>query len=123
MRPLRRRRIFAHLALFALAMQFVAAFGHAHAHPAPGQNIPLASRIFFSPVPGTCLPGLPEHLECTVCVAMNLLGSSAMPQAAPELGLALRLASMLSGGCAVRAPPLAVTASFLARGPPVSDLT
>ena len=123
MRPLRRRRIFAHLALFALAMQFVAAFGHAHAHPASRPNIPLASRIFFAPVPGTCLPGLPEHLECTICMAMNLLGSSDMPQAAPEPRLASRLAEVVAPNQAARVSPDAVTASFFARGPPVSDLS
>lgn len=123
MRPLRRRPVFAHLALFALAMQLVASFGHVHAHPASHQNLPLASRTFFVPVSGACLPGLPDHLDCTVCVAMNLLGSTAMPQAAPELGLALRLAEMLSRNGAVRVSPDAVTASFQARGPPEGALT
>lgn len=122
MRPLRRRPVFAHLALFALAMQLVASFGHVHAHPASHQSLSLASRTFFAPVSGACLPRLPDHLDCTICVAMNLLGSSAMPQAAPELGLVPRLAGLLSADGAVRVTLDAVTASFQARAPPGRDL-
>lgn len=123
MRPLRRHKIFARLALLALAIQFVAVFGHAHAHPAARQNTPVASRIFFAPVSGTCLPGLPEHLECTVCAAINLLGSTAMPRAAPDAGLGSFLVEMLAPGGAVRSHFERDTASFFARGPPLSDLT
>lgn len=121
MRPLRRRLVFAHLALFALAMQFIASFGHMHAHLA--HTPPLASRTFFIPSSGGCLPGLPDHLDCTVCVAINLLGASALPQAVSALTLLQRFAETLSEGGAVRVPPDAVTASFRARGPPNPDLT
>lgn len=122
MRLLRRRPFLRHLALFALAMQLFATFGHVHADPVSHGRTPLEARTFFAPLSKTCLPGLPDHSDCTICAAMSLLGSSAMPQAAPELGVHLHFVGMLSRSD-VQAPPDVVTASFQARGPPARILT
>lgn len=122
MRPLRRRPFLGHLALFALAIELIASFAHVHAHPAAQQVRPLASRIFYAPASGPCLPGLHDHLECSICAAMNLLASSDVPEAAPDPGMALRLAVVLSEVGAERVAPKAAAASFQARAPPGLDL-
>lgn len=122
MRLLRRRPYFRHLALLALAIQFFASFGHVHAEPVSHSRTPLEARTFFAPPSKTCLPGLPDHSDCTICAAINLLGSSAMPHAAAELGGHLHFVGMPSRSD-LQAQPDVVTASFQARGPPDRSLT
>jgi hypothetical protein len=118
------------LALLALATQFLASFGHVHSHvhagvphtdPLAHSRASLEDRTFFASLSKTCLPGLPEHSECTICTAMNLLGSSAMPQTVPSPGPHLRFAGTLARNDA-HAPPDVATASFEARAPPDDHL-
>lgn len=116
-RLLRRRRYLRHVALFALAIQALATFGHVHADPASHPRAGLQARTFFASLTQMCLPGLPEHSDCTICAAIGLLGASAMPQAAGEPGIDLRLAGLLPRADTYL-PPAIGTAAFEARGPP-----
>jgi hypothetical protein len=115
MRLLRRRSYLRHLALVALAIQFLAAFGHVHA--GAGLHTPLEARTFFAPQSGPCLPGLPDHSDCIVCAAVALLGASAMPQLSSEVGVDLRFAGVLTGSETLSLQD-SETASFQARAPP-----
>jgi hypothetical protein len=120
MRLLRRRRYLRHVALFALAIQAIATFGHVHADPAAHQRAGLEARTFFASLTQMCLPGLPEHADCTICAAINLLGASAMPQTAGVPIVDLRFAGLLPRD-AYR-PPEVPTSAFEARGPPPGRL-
>ncbi|MDQ8699185.1 hypothetical protein [Hyphomicrobium sp. LHD-15] len=117
MRLLRRRQGLRYLALLALAVQFTAVFGHVHAGPVSHARVGLQAHTFFAPASKTCLPGLPEHSDCVICAAINLLGASDLPQPVSMPSMALHLSDVLIGHDVDAMPDLA-TSSFDARGPP-----
>ncbi len=113
--PLEASEGFAHLALLALATVPLLA---RHARPSRPRSTSHWHRGSSSPPVLNLPPGASRApRSAPISVAINLLGSSAMPpEAAPGSKFAPRLAGLLSGACTVRAPPHVVTASFLGPG-------
>ena len=91
MRWFRANRTFGgRLALFALAVQFVVAFGHIHRDDIYGPPRPAAAMTAAVPDGGQPLPANhpAKHSDdyCAVCATMSLLGNSFVA-AAPTLPL------------------------------------
>jgi hypothetical protein len=122
------QRFAAYLALFALTIQFVAAFGHIHAEdfrPWAGSSPSDAASLVLSPIATRDSSvhashdqrGLP-HRDCAVCVSIGLL-SQALNGHLPVLSTptAVPLASVRPSNklqfCVVRYYP------FRTRAPPV----
>ena len=77
-------RIGAWAAVFALAIQFVASFGHIHREDIFGPSIPAAvssqvqSADTNSPVDDDN-HGIPGHDVCDICATLSLASSSVLP--------------------------------------------
>jgi hypothetical protein len=120
MRYFRRRADLGYLALVALATQLVLSFGHTHAPRAPDANLALACRTFFTPAADQNCPPLKKHGdECAVCWTIAAAGTLVLPEP-PALDLP-SLEGDIWKAHVHRAPlPAIPTASFDARGPPLS---
>jgi hypothetical protein len=79
------------LALFALAVQFVLAFGHIHHEDIYGSARPAATIAAALPDGSQPLPANhpAKHSDdyCAICATMSLLGNSFVAAAAPSLPL------------------------------------
>jgi len=109
-----KQRWAAGLALFALALQFALAFGHAH--PLPTAEAAAAIVANATPPGGDSPQHLPD--DCAICAVIHLAGTLALPApAALPLPLAVHLVWDDT-------PPLqriaAPAAAFHARAPPLS---
>jgi hypothetical protein len=81
-----RQRFGAYLALFALALQFVASFAHIHPEgfgPAHGGFLSGEASLALSWAGGADTPAYPSndqgglpHRDCAVCITIALLGSA-----------------------------------------------
>jgi hypothetical protein len=102
------------LALFALALQLVLAFGHTHLIPAAG----AATAIVASASSPAGDP--PQHLpdDCAICAVIHLAGTLALPTPV-ALVLPPRL-HILWDDAPVLQHIAAPAAAFQARGPPLS---
>jgi hypothetical protein len=74
------------LALFALAVQFVLAFGHIHHEDIYGSARPAAAIAAAVPDGSQPLPAKHSDDYCAICATMSLLGNSFVA-AAPTLPL------------------------------------
>jgi hypothetical protein len=72
------------LALFALAVQFVLAFGHIHHEDIYGSTRPAAAITAAMPDGSQPLPAKHTDDYCAICATMSLLGNSFVA-AAPTL--------------------------------------
>jgi hypothetical protein len=87
MRWFRANRTFcSRLALFALAVQFVLAFGHVHHEDIYGSARPAAAVAAAVPDGNQPLPAKHSDDYCAICATMSLLGNSFVA-AAPDLPL------------------------------------
>ena len=116
MRPLRRHRRFALVALLAFAAQLILSFGHMHDGASPVYaSAPSADCLLHQP----CPPAQPaEHHDfCALCWVISAAGSLILPQP-PQLSLPaaclLVSAPIPSASCA----PGAESSGFQARAPP-----
>jgi hypothetical protein len=123
MRLLRARiRSGAVLALFALAVQFVAAFGHIHKEdfariPSPGSAAFLATAAEG----GRQVPVPPSHddhdLVCSICASISLAGTLLLP-APPAILVLLMPAETLIPAPAATIARNEERRGFQARAPP-----
>jgi hypothetical protein len=87
MRWFRANRILgSRLALLALAVQFIVAFGHIHRDDIYGPARPAAAIAAGVPDGGQPLPAKHGDDYCAICAAVSLLGNS-FAAAAPSLPL------------------------------------
>jgi hypothetical protein len=116
MRPLRRHRRFALIALLAFAAQIILSFGHMHDGASPVHaSAPAANCLLHEP----CSPADPAepHHFCPLCWALNAAGSFILPQpillGLPTVCLQLpTLPPRARSACGVE------TSGFQARAPP-----
>jgi hypothetical protein len=118
MRALRCRRDLRYLALAALAVQLVGAFGHVHSPRAGHEAAALACRTFFPPASEQQCPASPRHEKCcALCLAMAVAGSLVPCQPA-DLALPLRQGDGLEPERDHARVASVATSAFDARGPP-----
>jgi hypothetical protein len=124
MRWFRANRILGgRLALLALAVQFVVAFGHIHHDDIYGFTRTAAAIAAAVPDGGQPLPGdqPTKHGDdyCAICASMSLLGNSFLA-AAPALPLPLvsQAIEQFDGVAAIFIAPR--RAAFQSRAPPVA---
>jgi hypothetical protein len=108
------------LALFALLLQFVAAFGHLHPEDyrflVAGHG--LASVHAGSGPAGPALPALPPDSNCPICASAFLLGNAPMPVAAAlPAPRDVELAAAEAGQALWLTRPRHLL--FISRGPPL----
>jgi len=108
------RRWTATLALLALALQFVLAFGHVHALP----NVDAAhSFVASTSAPGGDLPQHPAD-DCAICAVIHLAGTLALPSVAALIPP--HAAHIIWDDRASPQHVAAPAAAFQARGPPLN---
>jgi hypothetical protein len=75
-------RFGAWLALFSLLLQFIATFAHFHPEDFVFSRGGSAGRDVAALVPSPAggLSGIPAHDDCALCVSLQLVGASAMPE-------------------------------------------
>src|SRR5436305_15087978 len=107
MRPLRRHRRFALVALLAFAAQIILSFGHMHDGASPVHASAPSDCLLHQP----CSPAEPnEHHDfCAFCWAISAAGSLILPL---PLQLRLNVASYLFFAHITSARPLQVTDSI-----------
>jgi hypothetical protein len=110
----------AHVALFALAIQFALSFGHVHGVAAQGTSAAQVARSFSGPQPASD-QGSPEHPGdiCAICVVMAM--ASSLLFATPPVVLlppAADFSYVTAAAEFVRAAHLRV--AFQPRAPPLS---
>jgi len=118
MRTLRRSPPW--LALFALALQFIAAFGHLHPEDyrflAVGHS-PISVTHGGPSVPSA--PAMPADSDCPICASILLLGNAPVPiLAAIPAPLATIIAALRFGETLLLALPPHFL--FATRGPPLA---
>jgi hypothetical protein len=118
------RRVGFSLALFALLIQAVVAFGHHHFGFVRSSIAGAASRTEQAAAPhgdrrGGHMPAAPEHEPCPICMAIH---APASPGAdAPQLALPMGHASApLSQPALASLSPPSRAAAFESRAPPLS---
>jgi hypothetical protein len=112
------RRRSAHLALFALALQFYLSFGHIHAEDlglAPAAKV--IAQTASAQHGGSTPADNDDHDVCAICVALSLTASSVVPIVAP---LQVPVATDWAWLNELESPRLVVAlpANFQARAPP-----
>ena len=106
------------LALFALAMQLLVSFGHAHAVAADQGIVPLACRTFFPRGAEQRCPHPPEEdFGCAICWTTTQAGSLVLPTAC-KLIVPVSAGVPNSLGRGTEFPRIVRRAVFDARGPP-----
>jgi hypothetical protein len=108
----KHHRNFGRLALFAMALQLIAAFGHIHATDTAYS--PALSTI-TSPAPDHD-DGAPATTDCAICAVMHLAGTLDLPAVAAVS--APETTALAWSPPADRAIAPRPAASFRARGPP-----
>lgn len=116
MRPLRRHRRFALLALIAFAAQIILAFGHMH-HGAPPPHAGLAGAYTAMHAPDSPTHPAEHDPFCLVCWAINAAGSLIFTQ---PVALIVPMASAEAPAPPILLAPAALNAHapFQARAPP-----
>jgi hypothetical protein len=117
MRPLRRHRRFAWLALLAFAAQIVLSFGHMHDAASPVHaSKPAANCLLHEP----CSPSEPaeHHHFCPLCWALSAAGSFILPQPI-LLGLPIVCLQLSVPPPPAKSAAAVETPGFQARAPPV----
>lgn len=106
------------VALFALAVQGAASFGHVHLARAAAADLPLVCRTVFKPAPDLPCPAHHRHeKDCSICWSVAQAGTALLP-APPVMTVPVALSA--PGVLPMPAArPMAMTPlAFEARGPP-----
>lgn len=118
MRLFRRRAEFAILALLALGVQLVTAFGHTHQSGIGHQAAALAPCAIVPPADTHPSPAPHDHEPgCATCLALGVAGSLILPDVPRVIRPPLARGLALSQFNRIRVPVFQ-TAAFEARGPP-----